>query len=234
MPKLSYGPAAKARVAALFAALIDYGNDAVEADEAQLERLRSHITSHWQGDRTLIVRTKLRYLQLLTQLACDQPPLTAAQIKDCLKYLEQFLGILQDNRTSRRGSDVWHFTLTLWRSRWDRGENLHQFDQQWQARRTAQPSANIPHALASAPKQVKSLAANAGRGDGTDPRATPADQGTPDQLTFWRDLIQRDLINRRHTNLTTNPLTAQTGQKLTVDQIYVPLGLVEEPYSSAP
>lgn len=131
-------------------ALVDYGNDELEvAEEAMLEQLRSHLTLHWTTDRQLIVRTKLRYLETLTRLASSEHPLAKAQIKTALHHLENHLELLEDNRASRRGSDVWHFTLTLWHHRRDRAALLSTFDQVWEQRRCdraprPQPSAATP------------------------------------------------------------------------------------------
>lgn len=134
MPKISYGPVAKKRTLIVLMALVDYGNDELEVtDEAVLERLRSHLTLHWTTDRRLIVRTKLRYLETLTRLASGD--LSKAQIKTALHQLENHLELLEDNRASRRGSDVWHFTLTLWHHRRDRAALLSTFDQVWEQRR---------------------------------------------------------------------------------------------------
>ncbi|MBE9067676.1 NACHT domain-containing protein [Leptolyngbya cf. ectocarpi LEGE 11479] len=133
MPKISYGPVAKQRTLRVLMALVDYGNDELVADEAGLERLRSHLTLHWTTDRQLIVRTKLRYLEALVCLASGD--LSKAQIKTALHHLENHLELLEDNRASRRGSDVWHFTLTLWHHRRDRAALLSTFDQVWEQRR---------------------------------------------------------------------------------------------------
>lgn len=133
MPKISYGPIAKQRALTLLMALVDYGNDELDMEDAVLERLRSQLTLHWTTDRQLIVRTKLRYLETLTQIAAA--PLTKPQLKTALHYLEHHVTLLEDNRTSRRGSEVWHFTLTLWHHRRDRDALLKTFDQIWEQRR---------------------------------------------------------------------------------------------------
>ena len=198
MPKFSYGPAAKGRVAYLLTVLLDYANDELEVvddkAEDELERLRSHLTVHWEGDRHLIVRTKLRYLAQLSTLAPGEMELTTAQIKDGFKYLEQFLGILEDNRASRRGSDTWHFTLTLWSQRWDRQGNLKQFDRHWEDGRTTRSKRHAPEEK---------------KGD------------------RWQQLCRQDFEQKQRTHLTTNPLTHQDGLSFTLDDLYVPLSLVK-------
>lgn len=129
MPKQSYGDIPKGRSRSLLFALLDFANDALEADEAEIDCLRGHIAIHWQSATRLVVRTKLRYLQALTRLTTT--PLTASQIKTALKHWADFLTILEDNRTAIRGSDNWHFTLSLWGDRWDREGNGRQFEQAW-------------------------------------------------------------------------------------------------------
>ncbi|NEZ63550.1 NACHT domain-containing protein [Leptolyngbyaceae cyanobacterium CCMR0082] len=136
MPKISYGPVAKQRTLTLLMALVDYGNDELEVDDVALERLRSQLNLHWTTDRQLIVRTKIRNLETLTHLSDSNQALTKAQIKTALHHLENHLELLEDNRTSRRGSEMWHFTLTLWHHRRDRTALLNTFDHTWEQRRS--------------------------------------------------------------------------------------------------
>ena len=145
MPKISYGPVAKQRTLVLLMALVDFGNDELDVED-EAARLRSHLTLHWATDRQLIVRTKIRYLETLTQLAAREQPLTKAHIKTALHHLEHHVVLLEDNRTSRRGSEVWHFTLTLWHHRRDRTALLKTFDRVWEQRRCdrSTPAANTP------------------------------------------------------------------------------------------
>lgn len=131
MPKQSYGAIPKGRSLSLLLALLDFANDALEADESQIDQLRSPLEIHWQTSTRLVVRTKLRYLETLSRLANPEAPLTSAQIKTALKHFADFLEILEDNRTIKRGSDNWHFTLTFWGDRWDREYNIQCFEQSW-------------------------------------------------------------------------------------------------------
>ncbi|BAU09762.1 hypothetical protein LEP3755_02370 [Leptolyngbya sp. NIES-3755] len=136
MARPSYGAATQSRSRILFTALLDYANEELEVDEHSIDVLRPQIQTHWKCDRRLIVRTKVRFLEALTKRI--DSPLTADQIKESLRRFEDFLGILEDNRPNRSGSEVWHFTLNFWHSRFDRSANLQQFDQAWEMARLPQ------------------------------------------------------------------------------------------------
>ena len=131
MPKQSFGPTSKKRTQTLLMALVQFANDALEiGDEKILVGLQAQIKTHWQTEKRLVVRTTARHLVALTQ--CAATPLTLAQVKASLKHLQTFVGILEDHRTSQRGSDRWHFTLTLWHHRWEDDANQQAFDQVWE------------------------------------------------------------------------------------------------------
>jgi hypothetical protein len=104
MPKQSYGKINQQRAQTLFLALLDFANDDLEAEERELERIRSQIQTHWQTEKKLVVRTKTRYLESLIKLT-GGIVLSIDQIKTALKHLENHLGILSDHRTAQRGSD---------------------------------------------------------------------------------------------------------------------------------
>ncbi|MEB3355644.1 MAG: NACHT domain-containing protein [Synechococcales bacterium] len=200
MPKLSYGPAAKQRTLSLLLALLDYGNDElVVADEAALERLRSQLTLHWATDRQLIVRTRIRNLETLTRLSTQ--PLTPDQIKVALHHLEHHLGLLEDNRTSRRGSDTWHFTLHLWHHRRDRAAIVTRFEEIWEQQRS------------DASKRQTSEDAS----PDTDPNPISEE---------WQPLCRQALGTAAHHALTSNALTAPAGLCFDLTDLYVPLNLV--------
>ena len=142
MPRPNYGPEAKKRAQSLLAALLAFANDELDCDEAALDRLRPQIQAHWQNERRLVIRTKVRFLEVLTQLAVT--PLTAEQIKESLKRLEDFAGVLEDNRPSRSGSEIWHFTLNLWHGRNEQPANLKRFEAAWEAQRSQKSQAAAP------------------------------------------------------------------------------------------
>ncbi len=199
MPRPNYGPEAKKRTQQFLAVLIDFASneldcEALGCDEKALDNLRSQIQTHWQSDRRLVVRTKVRFLEALMKLA--NQPLTIDQIKEALKRLEDFISILEDNRPHRSGSEVWHFTLNLWHSRNDRSANLQCFDTEWEQRR---------------PQKSKQVAPA--------PPISPA-PASPD---FWLQLCQSSLKDQQYERLTTNPLTIGDGVAFELAQVYVPL-----------
>jgi Effector-associated domain 4/NACHT domain len=130
MPKQSYGKINQQRAQTLFVALLDFANDDLEADEKEVERIRSQIQTHWQTEKKLVVRTKTRYLESLIKLTRGTV-LSIDQIKTALKHLENYLEVLSDHRTAQRGSGNWHFTVELWCDRWQRDGNLEAFDRSW-------------------------------------------------------------------------------------------------------
>ncbi|MGB2925021.1 MAG: NACHT domain-containing protein [Limnothrix sp.] len=143
MPKQSYGTVPKKRSQSLLFALLDFANDSIDANEIEVDRLRSPLETHWQSSTRLVVRTKLRYLQTLSNLVNPEASLSLPQIKTALKHLTNFLEILEDNRTITRGSENWHFTLNFWGDRWDREYNLQCFEQAWQGHRIDVSKPNI-------------------------------------------------------------------------------------------
>ena len=133
MARPSYGPRSKQRASRLLEGLLAYAVDAL----SDCDHLRHHIQIHWRTEQQLVVRTKVRYLEELTAKDAYGGKLTGPQIKEGLKRFEDFLEILEDNRPSTQGSDVWHFTLHLWHGRQERTANLHRFEQEWERRRPA-------------------------------------------------------------------------------------------------
>lgn len=134
MPKHSFGPITQRRTQTLLMGLVQFANDSLELeDEKILAGLQGTIKTHWQTDQRLVVQTTARHLVALTQYL--EMPLTLAQVKAGLKHLQTFMGMLEDHRTSQRGSDQWHFTLTLWHNRWEEAANHQTFDQVWNQHR---------------------------------------------------------------------------------------------------
>ncbi|BAS58976.1 hypothetical protein NIES2135_15040 [Leptolyngbya boryana NIES-2135] len=201
MARPSYGPEAKKRSLHLFTTLLDYANDEVDCDEVALDGLRSQIQTHWQTEQRLVVRTKVRFLEALTNLA--KSPLNGEQIKEALRRFEDFLEILDDNRPNRGGSEVWHFTLNLWHKRSDRPANLRQFEQEWEKRR---------------PQKSKQVT-------GKEP-VEPEDSGADRQDSWWQ-LCRNSLELQQYERLTINPLTVSDGMTFNLDELYLPLGLIE-------
>lgn len=133
MARPNYGPQAKQRTKRLLEALLAYANHELE----DAERLK--IQSNWNSEKSLIVKTKIRFLEELTALAPPGGKLNSEQIKDALHRLEDFLGILEDNRVKTQGADDWHFTLKLWYGRHEQQANLKRLDTEWERRRSQKP-----------------------------------------------------------------------------------------------
>ncbi|RUR81816.1 HEAT repeat domain-containing protein [Chlorogloeopsis fritschii PCC 9212] len=203
MARASYGPEAKKRSRHLLETLLAYANDAIDCDEAALDALRPQIQTRWQSETRLVVRTKVRFLQALTGLTSSQ--LTSEQIKEALKRFADFLEILEDNRPSRGGSETWHFTLNLWYKRQDTAANLQKFDWEWESRR---------------PEKSKQVTAQT-RGEVRQAQNSPLSSSLPS--LDWQEICRANLNSR----LTTNPLTCADGVTFDLEQVYVPLGLVQ-------
>ncbi|EKF05447.1 MULTISPECIES: HEAT repeat domain-containing protein [unclassified Tolypothrix] len=211
MARASYGPEAKKRSRRLLEVLLAYANDALDcSDEAGLDALRPQIQTRWLSENRLVVRTKVRFLQTLTSLAAGEGQLNAEQIKEALKRFTDFLEILEDNRPSRSGSETWHFTLNLWCDRQDITANLQKFDIHWESRR---------------PEKSKQVTREEEKGESPSPlRPAPCSPAfSPD----WKQLCRDALTAQNHQRLTTNPLTSADGVSFELNQVYVPLGLVE-------
>jgi tetratricopeptide (TPR) repeat protein len=133
MARRSYGDEVKARVKRFFEALLAYLNHEYEDGET------FGIKFDWQGETEVVVNGKRRKLEELTLHDRYEGKLTAAQVREAIKYLEEFLEILKDNRATTQGSEEWHFTLKLWHR--DKAENLRQFDFEWESRRPAKSKA---------------------------------------------------------------------------------------------
>ena len=132
MPRATYGSQVKARVLRLFEALISFVN--YELDNCDNLDLQFNWQNEDSAKPKLVVKTKLRVLEVLTQKDKYEGQLTKPQIREALLRMGDFLEILEDNRLHGRGSEDWHFTLTLW-SKNNKAENLKLLDQEWEHRR---------------------------------------------------------------------------------------------------
>jgi Effector-associated domain 4 len=149
MARISHGAETKKRAKRLLEVLLAYANDALDCDETALDALRLNIQIRWQSEIRLVVRTKVRFLQTLTSLQAGQNPLNAEQIKEALRRFADFLEILEDNRSTRAGSENWHFTLNLWYPCHNIEDNLQRFDREWENRR--QKTSTSSHTSPSSP-----------------------------------------------------------------------------------
>jgi len=119
----------------LLEALLAFVNDEIEDGDTLDIRVD-------KNERELIVRTKLRVLVELTGKYQDEGKLTTTgQVREALNRLKDFLGILEDLREQKRGSDNWHFKLKLWHKYQEQDANLKKFDKEWDNRRPAKSKA---------------------------------------------------------------------------------------------
>jgi len=197
MARPNYGPTAQEQTKRLLDALLAYANDELEDSECL------QIEANWQTEKRLVIRTKVRFLQELTAKYQPGGKLNTQQIKEALQRLKDWLEILEDNRTKTQGCEDWHFTLKLWSK--DKQENLKQFDCEWESRRVQKSKLIDREVSANSPKERSSSRV------GID----------------WRLLCRTMLETQNTRRLTTNPLTAGNGAAFELDEIYVPLGVVE-------
>ncbi|MFN6535351.1 MAG: FxSxx-COOH system tetratricopeptide repeat protein [Nostoc sp. EkiNYC01] len=139
MARVSYGDDVKARVRQLLERLLAYANDDIENGE------RFQIDFNWQTPKQLVVRTQLRILAELAGLEIEQ-------VREALKALAEFLGVLEDLREHKRGSENWHFKLTLWCDKGDKDGNLKKFDAEWQRLREEKPGVQRGEGRKAKPK----------------------------------------------------------------------------------
>jgi hypothetical protein len=124
--------------------------------------------------------------------------LTGEQIKEAIKCLTDFLEIVEDNRASKGGSETWHFTLNLWHERCDRVANLDRFTREWDCRKSPQ---NMPQSAIE-----------------SQPAAT---------TDYWWELMRSSLTAQQYQRITTNPLMGEDRLKFSLEEVYVPLDLME-------
>jgi predicted NACHT family NTPase len=220
MPRLNYGNAVKQRANQFFTVLVDYANDELDCDDRQLDNLHRDIQLHWQTEKRCVVRTKVRYLENLMRLAGSA--LTGEQIKESIKCLTDFLGIIDDNRPSKGGSETWHFTLNLWYDRFDRSANLHKFDTEWEHRKSPQNIVESQRLPAEVDPKSKILL-GATHAEEASARLHPQNP----KSEIWLDLVRSSLTDRQYHRITTNPLMGSDELKFSLEEVYVPLGLME-------
>ncbi|MEH2121360.1 NB-ARC domain-containing protein [Nostoc sp.] len=142
MTRDSYGEVVEARVRQLLKTLLAYANDEIENSE------RFKIDFNWQTSKQLVVRTQLRVLAELAGLEKEQ-------VREALNALKDFLGVLEDLRVHPRGSEDWHFKLTLWQNKDDKEGNLRQFGEEWQRRREKLPGVQRTEARKAKPTPTR-------------------------------------------------------------------------------
>ncbi|MEM9092092.1 MAG: NB-ARC domain-containing protein, partial [Cyanobacteria bacterium P01_F01_bin.53] len=100
------------------------------------------IQVNWQTDKRLAVQAKVRHLKTLTAKDPHEGSLSSEQIKEALKRLEDFMEVLEDNRTATQGAENWHFTLKLWHPKQQLPANLQKFEIEWEKHRALRSKQN--------------------------------------------------------------------------------------------
>jgi hypothetical protein len=131
MPRATYGSKVKERAKFLFQTLLQYANHEIEGCEHIGLKCKWEPRSSTASE--LVVETTLRRLVELCAKTSKEKALTKVQIRESLNRMEDFLEILKDHRVNAKGSEDWHFTLTLWSATID--ENVQQFEQTWEEKR---------------------------------------------------------------------------------------------------
>ncbi|MEH1887939.1 MAG: tetratricopeptide repeat protein [Nostoc sp.] len=121
MARVSYGDDVKARVRQLLERFLAYADYSLE--DSQKFQFKNE--PNWKSETEVIVRTSLRELAELGGLEKNH-------VREALKRLDDFLDVLEDLREHQRGSEDWHFKLTLWHNKNDKLGNLQKFDAEWQ------------------------------------------------------------------------------------------------------
>ncbi|MBD2441519.1 AAA-like domain-containing protein [Nostoc sp. FACHB-110] len=126
MRQPTWGPIVKDRVKLFLEILLSVADGVNDSDDFHFR---------WEDNirTSLIIETKRRYLQKLTQLKQRQ----IYEVIESLKSLE----ILEDNRTQTQGKEDWRFTLRLWNR--DIANNLSHFDQKWETKRPAKSKIQV-------------------------------------------------------------------------------------------
>lgn len=127
----SYGPKVESRTRQLLESILRY-----VAGEIELES-RHSLKFDWKnGDSSrpkLLIETTRHVLEVVSSQNSQLPSLSSTQVRDSLTVLEDFVEILEDYRTQKRGSSKRHFTLELWSL--EIGENLEKFSMAWTEKR---------------------------------------------------------------------------------------------------
>ena len=109
MPRFDIGDRVKGRVKRLLEVLLDHA----EKDLSEYDRVSFDF--RWEekdGAHQLVIKTKLRFVEALTAKDSQPGKLSKTQITEALKRLEDFLGVLEDNRTKTQGKEEWPHGVT--------------------------------------------------------------------------------------------------------------------------
>lgn len=133
MPRSNTSNNVKKRVGNLLRALLTYANQEI----ANNNYFEDEVTIKWQdeniGSYRLLVKTKLKYLVELV-FPGQATKKNKEYLRHDLRILRDFIGILEDNRIKKQGSDEWFFVLRLWHRSIEK--NLREFEAEWQQRKS--------------------------------------------------------------------------------------------------
>lgn len=111
MPRTTYGPKVKSRTIHVLGTLLRCVN--AEIDFPGVNR----VSCSWQDtdapQSKLVVQTTLRALHEASHQNSPTVEMSKAQVREALRLMKDFLGILEDYRVHQRGTETWHFALTL-------------------------------------------------------------------------------------------------------------------------
>ena len=128
MPRISYGPILQARVLRILECILRFANDELELTQ------NIKLQYSWQekdvNEHKLIVKTTINSLKHLCCFFDPKNSIDKTDIRDALHCLKDFMGILEDNRVNKQGSQDWHFTLKLWSK--NTNENLKEAKIHWE------------------------------------------------------------------------------------------------------
>ena len=131
MPQLNTSEAVRQRVNQLITRLVEFANGELAGCEHLVDKVRVRWIDPDSQSPRLVVETEIRFL---AELVFQQPDAkTKDYLKQDLRTLEKFLGILEDNRTQTQGSSTWRFTLRLWRT--SVAKNLEKLNEGWDRRK---------------------------------------------------------------------------------------------------
>jgi tetratricopeptide (TPR) repeat protein len=140
MPQLNTSEAVRQRINQLITRLVEFANGELSDCEHLIDKVRARWIDPDSQSPKLVVETEIRFLaELVFQ---QQSTKTKDDLKQDLRTLEKFLGMLEDNRTRTQGSSIWHFTLQLWHT--SVAQNLEKLNAEW-ARRKPEKSPSQAH-----------------------------------------------------------------------------------------
>lgn len=182
MPQLNKSEAVRKRSHLLLQKLIAFAN----YELPDCEHLENKISVRWLDLETnrpkLIVKTEIRFLAALVSPTVTTK--TKEHIKQDLRSLKDFLGILEDNRDRTQGTGIWHFTLKLWHR--DTERNLTAFDTLWQQRKQVFQAATAQKTAQKIAERKKAKAQKA------DPPETESQSKRTAQTAPYHNLPTRD------------------------------------------